>query len=115
MTRTIVERNIMEKSRKAQIKLLGIGSAKDRALRANLVAALELLEVEVDLLEISNVEEILGYGIAGIPALLLSDKVIFQKNVPSVEELCTILDELLKRQSIKEKAPCSSRTEGFFN
>lgn len=103
MTKTIVERNTMEKSGKAQIKLLGIGSAKDRALKANLMAALELLELEADVLEISNVEEILSYVISGIPALLVGDKVIFQKNVPSVEELCIILGELLKHQSASKQ------------
>lgn len=86
----------MENSSKAQIKLLGIGSAKDRALKANLLAALDVLEVDVELLEVSNVNEILSYGISGIPALLLDDKIIFQKIVPSVEELCTVLNELLQ-------------------
>jgi hypothetical protein len=95
MTRTIFERNAMEKSSKAQIKLLGIGSAKDRALKANLLAALGVLQADVELLEVSNVNEILSYGISGIPALLLDDKIIFQKIVPSVEELCTVLSELL--------------------
>lgn len=83
---------------KAQIKLLGIGSAKDRALKANLLAALDVLELEVEFLEITNVNEILSYGISGIPALLLDDKIIFQKIVPSVEELCTVLSELLQHR-----------------
>lgn len=96
MKRTIFERNVMENSSKAQIKLLGIGSAKDRALKANLLAALDVLEADVELLEVSNVNEILSYGISGIPALLLDDKIIFQKIVPSVEELCTVLNELLQ-------------------
>lgn len=100
MIRTIFERNAMEKSGKAQIKLLGIGSAKDRALKANLLAALEVLELDVELLEVSNVNEILSYGISGIPALLLDDKIIFQKIVPSVEELCTVLSELLQYREI---------------
>ncbi|MDX2069573.1 MAG: thioredoxin family protein [Haliscomenobacter sp.] len=102
MRRTIFERNAMEKSSKAQIKLLGIGSAKDRALKANLLATLEALDLEVELLEITNVNEILSYGISGIPAILLDDKIIFQKIVPSVEELCTVLNELLQyRESPK--------------
>lgn len=93
----------MEKSSKAQIKLLGIGSAKDRALKANLLAALEALDLEVALLEISDVNEILSYGISGIPALLLDDKIIFQKIVPSVEELCTVLKELLHYRETPKK------------
>lgn len=93
----------MEKSSKAQIKLLGIGSAKDRALKANLLAALEALDLDVALLEISNVNEILSYGISGIPALLLDDKIIFQKIVPSVEELCTVLNELLHYRETPKK------------
>lgn len=93
----------MEKSSKAQIKLLGIGSAKDRALKANLLAALEALDLDVALLEITNVNEILSYGISGIPALLLDDKIIFQKIVPSVEELCTVLNELLHYRETPKK------------
>ncbi|AEE50548.1 thioredoxin family protein [Haliscomenobacter hydrossis] len=92
----------MEKENKAQITLLGIGSAKDQALKANLLAALEFLHMEVDVVEISNVNEILSYGISGIPALLLDEKVIFQKIVPSVEELCTALNELLQYRDTKQ-------------
>lgn len=86
----------MEKSNKAQIKVLGIGSAKDRALKVNLLAALEVLDYEAEVIEISDVDEILNHGISGIPAVLLDGKIIFQKIVPSAEELSIALKELLQ-------------------
>jgi hypothetical protein len=86
----------MEKENKAHITLLGIGSVKDRALKANLTAALESMELDATVLEVSDVSQILKYGISGIPAILLDGKVIFQKIVPTVEELCTAFNELLQ-------------------
>jgi len=88
----------MENETKAQITLLGIGSAKDRALKANLMSVLEAADLDVDVREVSDISQILNYGVSGIPALLLDEKVIFQKIVPSVEELNTALTELLKHR-----------------
>lgn len=93
--RTLLEYRKMESENKAQIKLLGVGSVRDRALKANLLAALESLKAEVDVQEIRNVKEFLNYGITGIPALLVGDKVVSQNIVPSVEELSEILSKIL--------------------
>lgn len=79
-----------------RILLLGIGSAKDRALKANLLAALNQLQLEIPVEEVSDLDLLLSYGIAGIPALIIDDKVVFQKVVPSTEDLLIVLNVLLK-------------------
>jgi|GEM_PF-413536 len=78
------------------LQLLGIGSAKDRALKRNLQDALAQLSLDVPIQEVRDIERLLDYGISGIPALLVNGKVIFQKVVPSVEDIRIVLNVLLQ-------------------
>ena len=49
---------------KINVKLLGIGSAKDKTLKANLMQALHKLGLEVEIEEIFGIEELLKYQIS---------------------------------------------------
>lgn len=83
-----------------RLKLLGIGAAKDRALKANLEQALVSLGWEIPILEVRDINELLAYGISGIPALVVDDRVVFQQVVPSVEDLSIVLQVLLTEDEI---------------
>lgn len=83
---------------KATLQLLGIGSSDDRALMQNVRQALEQLSLDMTVEEIRDINAMLEYGISGIPALLVDDKVIFQKVVPSVEDIRIVLSVLLGKQ-----------------
>lgn len=84
--------NTIEKAPK--IELLGIGSAKNRALKANLETALSEMGVSLPIEEVREVQQLLKYDIIGIPALVVDGKVIFQKVVPDVEDLKIVLNIL---------------------
>jgi len=81
-----------------QLELLGIGSAKNRALRANLDEALSQLDMKVAIQEVSSIEELLQYDISGIPALVVNGRVVFQRVVPSVEDIKIVLSVLLQKE-----------------
>lgn len=80
------------------LQLLGIGSANDRALKRNVQDALAQLSLDVPIQEVRDIERLLDYGISGIPALLVNGKVIFQKVVPSVEDIRIVLNVLLQAE-----------------
>lgn len=77
-----------------KLALLGIGSAKDRELKANLMEALRQLGMDIPVQEIRDIDRLLAYGITGIPALIFNGRVVVQKVVPSVDDLRTILSLL---------------------
>lgn len=89
---------IANENGQVQLELLGIGSAKNRALRANLEEALRQLELEAPIQEVSSIEQLLQYDISGIPALVVNGKVVFQRVVPSVEDIKIVLSVLLQKE-----------------
>jgi len=75
-----------------KIQLLGIGCRKSRALRANLMTALQRVPFDAVIEEIKDVNEIIKYQIYSTPALVINDKVTYQGEVPGVEELQYLLE-----------------------
>lgn len=82
------------------LELLGVGSSKHRAFRTNLDEALRALSLQVPVTEIEDIDELLRYGIAAIPALLYNGNVLFQEEVPSVEDLKNVLAALLSEPPV---------------
>ncbi|MCB0584691.1 MAG: universal stress protein [Phaeodactylibacter sp.] len=78
-----------------RIELLGIGSSKHRQLKANLQKALKELSLDIPIEEVTDIDELMRYEIAGIPALAVNGQVLFQQVVPSVEDLSIVLKVLL--------------------
>ncbi|MCB0565158.1 MAG: universal stress protein [Phaeodactylibacter sp.] len=85
------------------IELLGIGSSKHRQLKANLQKALSDLSIDIPIQEITDIDELMQYEVAGIPALALDGRVLFQQVVPSVEDLSIVLKVLLMSGSDGQK------------
>ena len=75
-----------------QIQLLGIGCRKSRALKANLMAALQRVPFDAAVEEIRDVNEIVKYQIFSTPALVINGKVTYQGEVPGVKELQFLLE-----------------------
>ena len=78
-----------------QLELLGIGSAKDRSLKANLKKALTDLGLNIPINEVKDIDKLMKYDVSGIPALIVNGKVVFQKIVPEVEDIKVVLKILL--------------------
>lgn len=84
-----------------KLELLGIGSSKDRLLKANLLQALHELRLDIPVSEVKSIDQLMKYDVTGIPALVVNGKVVFQKVVPKVEDLKIVLNILLKKEEPK--------------
>lgn len=82
-----------------KVKLLGIGASKDKALRELVDQAMSVLNIHWPIEEIKDINLLIGYGITGIPALVVDDKVIFQDNVPSYSELLQVFKEFITKEN----------------
>jgi hypothetical protein len=78
------------------IQLFGITETKDIKEWFTLVdEALHELEVELDIQIVSDVQLFVYYNLSGIPALVINEEVVFQKEVPTLEALTLALKERL--------------------
>ncbi len=84
-----------------QVKLLGIGASKDKALRLLVDQAMSALNIHWPIEEIKDINLLIHYGITGIPALIIDDNVIFQVNVPSYSELLQVFKEITTKENEK--------------
>lgn len=75
-----------------KIQLLGIGCRKSRALKANLMTALQRAPFDAVVEEIRDVNEIIKYQIYSTPALVINGKVTYQGEIPGVAELQYLLE-----------------------
>jgi len=76
-----------KKLQEIEIKLLGIGSSKDKVLKSNLLEAMGRLGVALTIIEVRELEELLRYDISSIPALVIDNEVVCEKRIPSAGEL----------------------------
>lgn len=73
------------------IKILGMGDIKTRALRDNLNAALRQYPLKGNIEEVSEVNRIALSGVTETPALLFDNQIISEGTVPTIEELTNLL------------------------
>jgi hypothetical protein len=77
------------------IQILGISeSQKTTQLRANVEEALRRLQWEFSLEEVGEIDLLMQYDIIGIPALVVDDHILFQKEVPEVDTIVTALSNV---------------------
>jgi hypothetical protein len=84
-----------------QVKLLGIGASKDKALRLLVDEAMSALNIHWSIEEIKDINLLIHYGITGIPALVIDDIVLFQDIVPSYTELLEVFKEITTKENEK--------------
>jgi hypothetical protein len=77
-----------------RIKLLGIGTSKDVALRQLVDRVVLSLDLNWPIEEIKDLDLLIKHRISGIPALIIDEKIILQENVPSFDELSSIFKTL---------------------
>jgi len=75
-----------------EIKVLGKGCPNCLRLEKNVNEALETLNKQAEVIKVTDVTEIISYGVLSTPALVVDGKVLFSGQVPSVSKL----EELLK-------------------
>lgn len=73
------------------IEILGPGCSRCEALYERARQAARELGLECDIVKLTDVNTILGYGIMTTPALVVDGKVKVSGRVPSVEQLKAML------------------------
>ena len=75
------------------IKILGTGCSNCKKLEANTKQALEELKMKAEIEKVTEIQDIMNYGVMGTPALVVDEKVEAYGRIPNVEEIKTILSK----------------------
>lgn len=73
------------------IKILGTGCPNCQKLEANTKQALKELNIDAKIEKVTDIQEIMSYGIMSMPAVVVDEKVISFGFVPSAEEIKKLL------------------------
>lgn len=73
------------------IKILGMGCAKCTKLYDNVKEAASELGIVAEFEKVTDIKEIMSFGVMGTPALVIDGKVIFAGKTASKKELLEIL------------------------
>ncbi len=73
------------------LNILGTGCPKCRKLESNVREAVDRLGLSDEVKKVSDIDEIVGFGVMMTPALAIDREVVVTGRVPSVEELEQIL------------------------
>ena len=84
-----------------EVRLLGLGCRKSILLQQRLEEAMNWTGVRMPVQYVSDVDEIMAYQIEGTPALLFGNKVISEKQVPSLFSLVRAHVQLPNIQAFK--------------
>lgn len=74
-----------------KIQILGTGCGKCNALMMATEKAAQALGVKCELEKITDLKQIMAFGVMMTPALVVDGKVKFSGKVPSVDEIKTML------------------------
>ena len=74
-----------------ELQILGTGCPKCRQLAENAEAAAKQLGIEFELVKVTDVNEIMGFGVMLTPALAVDGEVKAVGQIPSVDEIKCML------------------------
>lgn len=74
-----------------KIQILGTGCTKCNQLMSLTQKAVQEMGVDAEIIKVSDINEIIAFGIMTIPALVIDGKVMLRGNVPSLSELKEII------------------------
>ena len=80
-----------------EIKILGTGCPKCKALEKFTRDAVAELGMEAEISKVEDIVKIMGYGIMRTPGLVINEKVVLSGRLPSIAEIKEIIT---KNQSI---------------
>lgn len=75
------------------IKVLGTGCPNCQRLEANVKQAIEESGLEATVEKVTEIQDIMSYGVMGTPALVVDGKVRIAGRVPRAEELKKLFSE----------------------
>lgn len=77
-----------------RVQVLGTGCPKCALLAERVAAAARAEGVGIELVKVTDIQEILAFGVLGTPALVIEGQVRFSGMVPSVTELQHLLTSI---------------------
>lgn len=80
-----------EKEIDMKIQILGTGCPKCKKLAEQTESAAQALGLDYEIEKVTDINEIMGYGVMMTPAMAVEGKVKVSGKVPSVEELQGLL------------------------
>lgn len=75
------------------IKILGTGCPNCQKLEANTKQALSESKMEAEVEKVTEIQDIMSYGVMGLPALVVDEKVEVSGKILNVEEIKELLIE----------------------
>jgi small redox-active disulfide protein 2 len=78
---------------KIDIKVLGTGCPKCKALERAVINSLSELHVQADVSKVENIMQIMQYGVMQTPALVINGKVVLSGRLPNDKELKSLLTQ----------------------
>lgn len=73
------------------IQILGTGCPKCKKLAENAVAAADALGIEYTLEKVTEIDQIMGFGVMMTPALVIDGEVKVSGKVPAPDEIMNML------------------------
>jgi small redox-active disulfide protein 2 len=73
------------------IKVLGSGCASCQRLEGLAKRAVDQLGIAAEIIKVTDVAEIMGYGVISTPALVVDEQLKVAGRVPAYDEVVTIL------------------------
>ncbi|MBA7565065.1 hypothetical protein ES708_06736 [subsurface metagenome] len=74
-----------------EIKILGTGCPKCKALEKATINALAELDIAANVSKVEDIMQIMNYGVISTPALVIDEKVVIKGRIPSENEIKEIL------------------------
>jgi small redox-active disulfide protein 2 len=78
-----------------EIKVLGTGCPKCKALERVIHEAIANMSVEANVIKEEDIMKIMAYGVIQTPGLVVNEKVVLTGRVPSLNEIRTIITQNL--------------------
>lgn len=79
-----------------KIKILGSGCPNCKRLEENVKKALEETGKKAEIVKVTEIQDIMSYGVMSTPAIVIDEEVKSYGKVSSVEEIKKMIGELLK-------------------
>ena len=74
-----------------EIKILGTGCPKCKALEKATINVLAELDIAANVSKVEDIMQIMNYGVISTPALVIDEKVVIKGRVPSENEIKELL------------------------
>jgi small redox-active disulfide protein 2 len=75
------------------VKVLGTGCAKCKALEKVTLEAIAEMGVSAEVEKVEDIQKIIGYGVMRTPALVINEKVVLSGRLPSLSEIKEIISK----------------------